>query len=208
MEIYNAICIHNAYNHFLPSHLGALAKLGRAVSPPCLYYGDNGQPPAGWEDKAVRLGLTEVYDNLALKTYAMLRHALLFDGWTHFFKTDVNSIVHTVDWEAVASSEYAGLVITPRPDGAPYGGRVYGNHLRQPILREPYLGKMAHFWCGGSGYFIGRRLAVEVVGRGAWAARGYFAEDNMVGVVAEEIGIIPAPAVAYGHHSKFVIHPA
>jgi hypothetical protein len=122
----------------------------------------------------------------------------MLHGWTHLFKTDVNERIRFVDWPLVEKSDYAGLVVGPDKFGRPRGSREYANHEREPILREPWLGNIPHYWCGGSGYIISRRLAQAVASRGAWAARGYFAEDGMIGVIAEELGMRPVGAVAYG----------
>lgn len=211
MIVYNGIYIIERDNGHVRAHMKAL-RATKMEMQHCLYYSQDCHAPAQWhmefpagqEHKAwvhhVRCAASR--DNMPLKTYGMLRHALTVPDWTHFFKTDANVIIHSIDWETVKGSEYAGLLVGPR-NVKPSGGREYKNGEREPLLREPYLGKMPLYWCGGSGYIVSRRLAQLVVDRGAWAARGHFAEDAMVAVVAEENGIMPVAAVSYGDHKGF-----
>jgi hypothetical protein len=205
MKVHNAIYIREADNVCLVPHLQSLAALGRPIDP-WLYYGLGDKPPVpdsafpfGW----VELGCVPGRDNMGLKTFGLMQHALALPGWSYLFKTDCNVQVTKVAWDKVAGADYAGCVVTGR------AGREYKNEDREPLLREPYRGTMAHKWCGGSGYIVSRRLAQLVVHRGAWWCRGHYAEDQMVAIIAEEAGIKPVPAVQYhdGEGLRGFTHP-
>ena len=198
MKIHHAIFIHGKDNKLAVRHTLDVQSLGPRMEH-YLYYGLDETPCLDWGpgDWRISLGVHGSRDNMALKVYGLMKHALTIPGWTHLFKTDVNTIINKVDWEAVEKADYAGLVVKGPAE------RTYKNEEREPLLREPYLGPMAKLWCGGSGYFVSRRLAQMVVDRGAWAARGHYAEDQMVAMIAEENGIVPVPAVAYGQYERF-----
>jgi len=141
----------------------------------------------------VLLGCNDNYENQALKTFALCKHALETDEtWTHLLKTDVNRDTFFINWDMVEQSDYAGMVVHDVTE------RTYGiKRMSEPILREAYQGPIPRYYAGGCAYIISRKLAQHIVAKGAWYARGFTAEDMYVGMVAEEFGIPLVAAISY-----------
>ena len=196
LAVYHGIfcCARDA--DFVVSHAGLIDILGLTAH--CAYFTRKDVMPLvpQWEDLDIgshRVGTDGGRDNLPLLTYGMMQHALTLQGWTHLLKTDCNIEVLSIDWEAVAKSDYAGCVTN---NGI---ARCYLPAEREPILREPWRGKAPKRWCYGSAYVVSRKLAQLVVAH----------EDVMVACIAEEAGFTPVPAITYrdeyGVHASDII---
>jgi hypothetical protein len=196
MQIYNGIFCCTRDNDFVVPHIAHMADLQVPMTH-CLYYGMGQVPVEGVPHHVCEIH--DLYENLTMKTYCMLKHALQHP-WDRFIKTDVNSYVTMLDWDTVASYDLVGyLVLAAGSSVGPYqipaasGHYLPLNKLAQPALAEEYLGPSAKWWVGGPAYVISRRLAEEIVKRGIWYTRSFAAEDVLVSVVAEQCGW---PAVA------------
>lgn len=192
VKLFNAVILCKRDERFIEWHIQRLNELGVPMER-WFYYGvdpQNGLPTCNhtyWVVDAL-----ELYENLPVKTYGLLKHALTRPDWTHLLKTDVNSYPYGVDWEAVKQHDMVGYW-SDRPPGR--NGHL--RRVRQGILNESYTGPLPGQWCGGPAYIISRRLAEKVVERGVWYARGCAYEDVMVSVIANESGMPPQPGLGY-----------
>lgn len=197
MILYNGIYIHSMHNATLNSHLRSLAATGRSMRQ-CLYYGMGETVAAEWTGAFHHVGCHGTRDNMALKTYGMMKHALESDPcWTHLLKTDVLCQITCIKFDLLEQSDFGGHAVAPDNEDNDWRRRVYKNEEREPLLREPWRGKLPAHWCSGTAYAVSRRLAEWIVQRGAWAARGWFAEDLMVAAIAEEHGLHPVPCISF-----------
>jgi len=179
----------------------ALEAIGQKDCQRCLYFGI---PPDGRDRLQTEHDMShatvdthvvpflDTYENLPLKTYGMLQHALTLPGWTHVLKADVNSYPSRLDAMAIVQHHLTGFYANTPP------GR--DNHVPKVLQRglgEAYPGDLPNEWVGGPAYVISRLLVMQVVDRGAWYARGWPWEDVMVSKVAEECGCPARPGVGY-----------
>lgn len=201
MRIYNGIFCCERDNHHVSEHIASLKELAVPMVH-CLYYGMGQKVVEDVPHHVV--GVHELYENLPMKTYCMLEHALRTADWDRFLKTDVNSKVLSVDWQMVEEHDLVGyLALQPgcragKEEHPRLWARILPpNKISQPALVEPYLGHLSEWWVGGPAYVLSRRLAQRIVDRGIWAARAYAAEDMMVCSVAMQNGIRPVAGVGY-----------
>jgi len=197
MKLYVAVYTCKRDEH-LSLHKAETLDLIGCTRPYYFYYGmdEPTPPPCLCENPQLPttvLECVEEYENFPVKTYGLCKHALETDDtWTHLLKTDVNRTIFYIDWEKASEADFAGMVLPWE------GGREYRfAEFHEPILREPYLGPLSKQYCGGPAYIISRRLAKLIVERGVWAARSMKSEDMYVGLVAEQNGIVPVPAIRY-----------
>lgn len=192
MQLFHAIVVCKRDEHLIPWHVEQVARLGIPMVRWC-YYGTplDGLPPTCREQYHVVPAL-ELYENLPVKTYCLLRHALTIPGWTHLLKTDVNSYPTSLDVSALERANMIGYRCSTFP------GRVgHITKVSQKALAEPYRGDLPQVWCGGPAYAISRLLALKVVQRGVWYARGWPYEDVMVSMIATMEGMPPETGIGY-----------
>lgn len=202
--LYNAVFVYEPDNKYVQRHKTHIRSVWNDPDhfKQVFYYGLN-QHPMGDCDWHV-LGHYDNYESLALKTYGLMKHALESDfPWQRLLKTDVNTELFNVNWEAVFEHDFCGYVMPPGPGGE---STLSGNHhfwrVSQPIMAQPYNGPKPLYWVGGPAYTVSRRLAQMVVDRGPWAARGHAAEDWMVSMIAQDNNIRPQPGVGYFSEGK------
>ena len=135
----------------------------------------------------------ELYENLPLKTYGLMKHALTFPEWTHLLKTDINSYPAFADLKMVEQHHLVGY----RGISKPAGRTNHFPKVHQQGLTEPHLGPLPDCWVGGPAYIASRTLAEKIVARGPWYARGWPYEDVMVSQIALEHGWPAQPGVSY-----------
>lgn len=190
MIVYNGILCCDRDNHLALSHIAQLDTLGHPMSH-CLYYGMGSTPIDGIPHHTV--GLLELYDNVSLKTYCAMKHALTLPEWNVFFKTDVTSYVAWVKWDLAEIHDLVAFVSPIGHSGQTPLVRDYAKHrYTQQAFAEPWAGKPPKRLIGGTAYTVSRRLVEWIVERGIWYVAGQKAEDVMVSKVAEEHGILPA----------------
>ena len=190
MIVYNGIFCCERDNRFAEGHARQLDTLGRTMRH-CLYYGRQGDRVAGMNSEALQID--ENYENLPVKTMCMLKHAMQFN-WDVFLKTDVNACVASIKWDVVEVSHLTGFV-SYKPVSIGPGKNC--KSISQKALLEPCLAPTPKCWMGGPAYTLSRELAAMIVIKGAWWARQFWAEDQMVALIAEECGITPVPAIGY-----------
>ncbi len=201
MKLYHAIIVCSRDAELVDWHMKhaqpALESIGQADCPRCLYYGIPLVGPAvepfdcsGYGTHVVPF--LDIYENLPLKTYGMLQHALTIPEWTHLLKADVNSYPTYLDPDAIQKHHLVGFYTRTHPGRTGHMGKVY-----QAGLSEPYMGTTPEKWCGGPAYVLSRLLATKIVDRGAWYARRWPWEDVMVSQIADECGWTAKPGVGY-----------
>jgi len=193
LEVYSAIICCERDEHLVQRHIDHLRNdVSGAIEQQCVYYGrsltEREQPYAS---PSFVVGALDIYENLPLKTYCMLEHALR-SNWDVLLKTDVNAAITSIDWAPIVASDLCGFVCDHVG-----GRRAHAAKVTQACLAEPYSGPLPGRWIGGPAYTVSRRLAKLVVARGVWFARSHVYEDQMVSLVAEEHGIIAEQAIMY-----------
>jgi len=188
--VYNAILCCDRDNALAAGHIAQLDSLGQPMTH-CLYYGLGSSPVADIPHHTV--GLLEMYDNVTLKTYCAMKHALSLDmAWDVLLKTDVTSRVVRIDWGLVAAHDLVAYVSPVGPFGTTVMPRDYNKErYAQPAFAEPWPGRPPKTMIGGTAYTVSRRLAELIVQRGIWYCAGWKGEDVMVAQIAEENGITP-----------------
>jgi len=189
MRIYHGIICCARDEALIPAHV---ANVDCFLSPVhrCAYFGDGPKPT--YDIPVHQVGARESYENLPVKTFCMLEHALRHTDWFGLLKTDVNASLDEIDLDACRRHHLVGYV-------ADVPGYRTGHleRVAEQALDKPYDGPLARQWVGGPAYYVSRRLAALVVARGVWYARGHAYEDHMVSLVAEENGIVPVQGIRY-----------
>ncbi len=193
VKVYNAILSYPGDNHLAPKHVDNVKAVCHYQTAHCLYNAMGGDPSVLPCHHVVQC--RPGFDDLTVLVYGMFANALMTDGWTHLLKSDVNTRIVSIDWNAALKGEYAGLVTSSDFKGGISLPPAY--KLQQSILRERFIAPGLVAWCGGPAYIASRRLVQAVVNKGVWAARGQWSEDVYIGLVAKELGITPIPAISY-----------
>ncbi len=199
MHFFHGIIVCKKDEHLIEWHIEQVDKLLECLGATCtrfLYYGidlDGAEPDTGGRPYWI-VPFFDTYENLPLKTYGMVWHALTIPGWTHLLKTDVNSYPSVIKPEIVRTHHLAGYRTTTAAGITAHDGRV-----RQAGLNEPYMGphEFPEVWCGGPAYIMSRLLAMKLGEKGAWWARSWPYEDVMVSALAVENGWPAAGGVGY-----------
>ncbi len=192
LKIYHAIFCCERDVGLIDDHVRDIENLGVPMDR-CVYFGMAEQRELRHGDTPVRIvGIDETYENLPVKTFCMMEHALSEGEWDVLLKTDVNAKDIRIEWPQL---DRHGLV--GRVSDLP-GSRVgHCKRVSQPALTEPYDGPMPKRWVGGPAYCVSRHLARLIVAEGAWGARRYAAEDQMVSLIAERHGIVAAQGATW-----------
>lgn len=204
MKIYHAIFCYGPHNHLLHDQCQIVdAVLGAKPVKRTIFYGRGTATATGSErptEAVVHVVLaTENYENLPLKTYGLLKHALQDSSWDRLLKTDVNSKLGWLDADAVENNHLVGYCQWRQDGKRKIAKNYHSNRVSQPLLAEDWLGVEPFSWIGGPAYTISRELAQFVVDKGVWWARSWPYEDIMVSAAADEFGY---PAVAgIGYYS-------
>ena len=205
MRLYHGIFVCNRDTELAASHIDDTNRVCRQTGGPepewvSCFYGRQCNAPLDLPH--VALGFDDYYENLPMKTYAMLRHALKVEGWDRFLKTDANSRLTYVNWGAVSERDLVGFTGRARLASGESIPRSSGRLLppdkvTQPACREEYRGPLCEIWCGGPAYILSRRLAEIIVSYGIWHARSFAAEDGMVSTIAYQHGMGAFPGIGY-----------
>ena len=193
MNLYHAIFCCNRDSHYLASHVANVDALLRPTHR-CVYYGiplDGKEPCCDIPYHVV--DALDIYENLPVKTWCLLKHALQRKDWDVLLKTDANTLIADIDLELVSAHSIVGYVAKAT------SVRLYHTHIvHQRALSNPYDGPLpTGLWVGGPAYTISRQLAEMVVAKGVWYARGHAYEDQMVSLVAEENGFVAQQGIHY-----------
>ena len=197
MQLYNAVIVCKRDENLIPWHVEHVDALGIPMQR-CFYYGMelDGWRPAAQSNVHV-VPFWDVYENLPLKTYGAVKHALTIPGWTHLLKSDVNSYPSFIDLAKLETHNMLGYRSIIRAGDSHHSTKVF-----EPGMAEPYKRHMPTVWCGGCAYVISRLLAMKIAERGAWYARGWAYEDVMVSQIATEEGWVPETGVGYWTEGK------
>ena len=201
MLLHHAIIVCHRDEHLIPEHVRHVDALldGRGIARSrCCYFAESEDwiPDTGGVPFHI-VQFLEMYENLPLKTYGMMQHALTIPGWTHLLKADVNSHPTAFDTDAIENNHLVGYYTDTTGYCANHAGRV-----EQLGLAEPFMGPMPTVWCGGPAYVVSRLLATKIVSLGAWAARAWPYEDQMVSHIAAENGWPAVPGIGYWTDGK------
>ncbi len=197
MIIYHAIICHERDVHYLDEHIVSVNRVSNPMER-CVYFGASlsGDPPKCHLPHHV-VGAFDLYENLPLKTFCLLEHALAAANWDVLLKTDANTEVLEIDWQLASRYELTGHI------GEIQSSRIYhANKVCQSALSEGYSGPLPSRWVGGPAYCLNRQLARLIVARGIWYARGHAYEDQMVSLVAEESGFVAQQGIRYKEPEK------
>lgn len=143
------------------------------------------------------LQMRECYENLPLKTFGMLKHALTFRNWDRLLKTDVNSRIGAFDAKAAVIQDLIGYCAYRENGRKTISRNYHAGRCADKILDDPWMDDEPFSWIGGPAYMLSRRLAAYIVSKGAWWARSWPYEDIMVSAAADEIGHPAAPGIGY-----------
>ena len=202
MKLYHAIICCPRDVRWVPWHVKHVdSRLSEKLVHRCVYFGQplDGQPPQCSEAHHV-VGALDTYENLPVKTYCLMEHALEKKDWDVLLKTDCNAEIKSVDWDKCGRYELTGFVSTLSGVRLCHAGRVF-----ESALNESYGGTLPRRWVGGPAYAVSRRLAKLIVARGVWYARSHAYEDQMISLVAEEHGIPAEQAIVYGDADERVL---
>lgn len=191
IQIYHAVFCCERDEGLLKDHVREIKGFGVPMQR-CVYFGVANREPYCPSVLYHVVGADDTYENLPVKTFCMMEHALAAGDWDVLLKTDVNAKGIEIDWPQCDRYELVGMVSDT------LGSRVNHRHnVKQPALREPYCGPMPARWVGGPAYCVSRRLARLVVASGVWAARGFAYEDQMVSLIAEQNGIAAQQGITW-----------
>jgi hypothetical protein len=198
MKLFHAIFCYGPHNHLLDSQCKTVDDvIGFPPVRRVVYYGQGTEVVrCGLETHVV--GARESYENLPLKTYGLILHALTDPNWDVLLKTDVNSMLGYFNAELVESHDLVGYC-GHRKDTRSIALGYHTDRVSEPLLREHWKGPEPSSWIGGPAYTMSRRLASFVISKGVWWARSWPYEDIMVSCAADELG---SPAVGgIGYYS-------
>lgn len=192
MKLFHAIFSYGPHHSLLPEQCRVVdGVLGFSPVRRVVYVGTDTEVPEGIESFVV--GARETYENLPLKTYGLLQHALQDPGWDRLLKTDVNSRLGWFDAATVEGNHLVGYCQWRDPNRRRIARSYHSNRGTERLLAENWAGEEPASWIGGPAYAISRELAQFIIAKGVWAARAWPYEDIMVSAAADEFG---APAVA------------
>ena len=198
MKLFHAIFCYGPHNHLLAKQCETVDKvIGFLPVRRVVYYGQGTEiVRCGLETHVV--GARECYENLPLKTYGLILHALKDAEWDVLLKTDTNSMIGHFDAAKVAENDLVGYC-GRRQERRTIALGYHSTRVSESILKENWKGEEPATWIGGPAYTMSRRLAEFVVKKGSWWARGWPYEDIMVSAAADEMG---SPAVGgIGYYS-------
>lgn len=193
MIVYNGIFCYSKDFHMAEGHVKHLDSLGHPMTH-CLYPGmDSGVTSENTTVPFHAIGVREAYEDLPVRTMAMLQHALTIPNWTVFLKTDVNTVVHSIDWDVVANKNLVGFISTDWLNDLypPY------SRINQPALHQKTNHGLPVAWMGGPAYAMSRALAYQIAQFGTWYARQFAHEDIMVAMIARVFGVFPCAGIGY-----------
>ena len=197
MNVFHAIFCYGPHNHLLQKQCQLVRDLlGFQPVRQVVYYGQHTDVArCGIETHVV--GVRECYENLPLKTYGLILHALQDNQWDVLLKTDVNSKIGYFDANRVAKQDLTGYCGRRNPDKRQIMLNYHKNRVSESLFQEDWKGTEPSSWVGGPAYTISRRLAEYIASKGAWWARSWPYEDIMVSFAADEMGSPASGGIGY-----------
>ncbi len=191
LKIYHAIFCCERDEALIEGHIRDIEALGVPMQR-CVYFGMGNREPRCPSVAYHVVGALDIYENLPVKTFCLMEHALAAGDWDVLLKTDVNVKGVAIEWPELNRHELVGYV-----SDIPGSRTSHRYVVTQSALQGPYGAPMPERWVGGPAYCVSRPLVRLIVAEGPWKARSYAYEDQMVSLIAEQNSIVAQQGITW-----------